>query len=126
VLNEAFLDRFPVCVEQEYPEKATEKKIVVKVMESLDCLDREFASRLVDWADMIRTCYREGGVDEIVTTRRVVNICTAFAVFRDRSKAIRMGITRFDASTQEAFMSMYEKIDATVAADNPAEEGGTE
>jgi MoxR-like ATPase len=118
VLNEAFLDRFPVCVEQDYPDKATEKKIVTKVMEGLGCLDRDFAKRLVDWADTIRTCYREGGVDEIVTTRRVVNICTAFAVFGDRMKAIRMGVTRFDASTQEAFITMYEKIDSTVTTEN--------
>ena len=121
VLNEAFLDRFPVCVEQEYPDKATEKKIVTKVMEGLGCLDRDFAKRLVDWADTIRTCYREGGVDEIVTTRRVVNICTAFAVFGDRMKAIRMGVTRFDASTQEAFITMYEKIDATATPEEDTE-----
>ena len=115
VLNEAFLDRFPVCVEQEYPSMATEKKIIKKVMSSLDCLDNEFASNLCKWSDMIRKCYFEDAVDEIVTTRRLVNICTAFSVFGDKRKAIEMGVTRFDDATKEAFVSMYEKIDAEVA-----------
>ena len=111
VLNEAFLDRFPVCVEQEYPSMATEKKIVKKVMQSLDCLDDDFAKNLCKWSDMIRKCYYEDAVDEIVTTRRLVNICTAFSVFGDKRKAIEMGVTRFDDATKEAFLTMYEKID---------------
>ena len=94
---------------------ATEKKIIKKVMSSLDCLDNEFASNLCKWSDMIRKCYFEDAVDEIVTTRRLVNICTAFSVFGDKRKAIEMGVTRFDDATKEAFVSMYEKIDAEVA-----------
>lgn len=115
VLNEAFLDRFPVCVEQEYPSMSVEKKIIKKVMSSLDCLDADFANNLCKWSDMIRKCYFEDAVDEIVTTRRLVNICTAFSVFGDKRKAIEMGVTRFDDATKEAFVSMYEKIDAEVA-----------
>ena len=115
VLNEAFLDRFPVCVEQEYPSAQTEKKIVGAVMKSLglgEKEDKEFGKHLCKWSSEIRTLYFADGVDEIVTTRRVVNIVTAYSMFRDRRKAIQMGVTRFDSATQESFISLYEKIDA--------------
>ena len=120
VLNEAFLDRFPVTLEQEYPAKATEKRIVLKVMKALNSEDKEFAGKLVDWSEMIRRCYNEGAVDEIVTTRRLVNIATAFSIFGDRRQSIEMAISRFDEATKEAFLSMYEKLDADVRAE-PAE-----
>ena len=124
VLNEAFLDRFPVCAEQEYPTPATERKIVSAVMKTLDLRekeDAEFGKHLCKWSSEIRTLYFADGVDEIVTTRRVVNIVTAYSMFKDRRKAIQMGVTRFDSSTQESFMSLYEKIDA---AATPAEPEG--
>ena len=111
VLNEAFLDRFPVCVEQEYAPVATEKKIVKKVMDSMDCRDDDFADKLVKWADMIRKVYYEDGVDEIITTRRLVNCVTAFAIYGCRAKAIEMTTTRFDSVTKEAFLTMYDKLD---------------
>jgi len=114
VLNEAFLDRFPVCVEQEYAPVATEKKIVRKVMDSMDCRDDDFADKLVKWADMIRKVYYEDGVDEIITTRRLVNCVTAFSIYGDRAKAIEMTTTRFDSVTQEAFTTMYGKVDEDV------------
>lgn len=114
VLNEAFLDRFPVTLEQDYPAKATEKRIVLKVMKSLGTEDKDFASKLVDWSEGIRRCYAENAVDEIITTRRLVNIATAFSIFGDRRQSIEMAISRFDDATKEAFLSMYEKIDATV------------
>ena len=118
ILNEAFLDRFPVTLEQEYAPKTTEKKIVLKVMKSLNHEDKDFAKNLVEWSDMIRKCYAEDAVDEIITTRRLVNIATAFSIFDDRMKALEMATARFDETTREAFLSMYGKIDATVRPDD--------
>jgi MoxR-like ATPase len=127
VLNEAFLDRFPVCVEQEYAPISTEKKIVKKVMDSMDCRDDDFADKLVKWADMIRKVYYEDGVDEIVTTRRLVNCVTAFAIYGDRAKAIEMTTTRFDSVTKEAFLTMYGKVDentdVSASSETPVEPG---
>jgi len=117
ILNEAFLDRFPVTLEQDYPAKSTEKRIVLKVMKSLGTEDKEFAAKLVDWSEGIRRCYAENAVDEIITTRRLVNIATAFSIFGDRRRSIEMAISRFDNATKEAFLSMYEKIDAGVRPD---------
>ena len=114
ILNEAFLDRFPVTLEQEYAPKTTEKKIVLKVMKSLNHEDKDFAKNLVEWSDMIRKCYAEDAVDEIITTRRLVNIATAFSIFDDRMKALEMATARFDETTREAFLSMYGKLDASV------------
>ena len=94
---------------------STEKKIVTAVMKSLglgEKEDKDFGKHLCKWSNEIRTLYFADGVDEIVTTRRVVNIVTAYSMFRDRRKAIQMGVTRFDAATQESFISLYEKIDA--------------
>lgn len=122
VLNEAFLDRFPVTLEQDYPAKSTEKRIVLKVMKELQSEDKEFATKLTDWSEMIRRCYNEGAVDEIVTTRRLVNIATAFSIFGDRRQSIEMAISRFDEATKEAFLSMYEKLDADVRESAPAVE----
>ena len=121
ILNEAFLDRFPVTLEQDYPAKSTEKRIVLKVMKSLGTEDKEFAAKLVDWSEGIRRCYAENAVDEIITTRRLVNIATAFSIFGDRRRSIEMAISRFDNATKEAFLSMYEKIDAGVRLDETPE-----
>ena len=124
ILNEAFLDRFPVTLEQDYPSKSTEKKIVMKVMKSLGAADSEFASCLTRWSNDIRTCYMQDAVDEIVTTRRLVNIATAYSIFGCRRKAVEMATARFDEATKESFISMYEKIDASIRpdeADAPAE-----
>jgi MoxR-like ATPase len=122
ILNEAFLDRFPVTLEQDYASKTIEKKIVLKVMKSLKAEDADFAKNLVEWSDMIRKCYAEDAVDEIITTRRLVNIATAFSIFKDRMKALELATARFDTTTREAFLSMYGKIDATVRPEeDPAE-----
>ncbi len=121
ILNEAFLDRFPVTLEQDYPAKSTEKRIVLKVMKSLGTEDKDFAGKLVDWSEGIRRCYAENAVDEIITTRRLVNIATAFSIFGDRRRSIEMAISRFDNATKEAFLSMYEKIDAGVRLDETPE-----
>ena len=103
ILNEAFLERFPITVEQEYPSIAVEKKIIIKLMENLGCVDEEYAAKLVDWADLIRKTFYDGGVDEIIATRRLVHIIHAFAIFKDRMKAIAMSVARFDDQTKDTF-----------------------
>lgn len=113
VLNEAFLDRFDYTYEQEYAPRATEKKILLKVMKKFGSEDSVFADNLTKWSEAIRKTFSEGGCDEIISTRRLINICKANAVFADKMKAIRMALARFDAATQEAFLSSYTKIDAS-------------
>ena len=115
ILNEAFLERFPITVEQEYPSIGVEKKIVNKLMTSLGCLDEEFSGKLVDWADLIRKTFYDGGCDEIIATRRLVHIVHAFSIFKDRMKAIAMCVARFDDQTKETFMDLYSKLDEKVS-----------
>ncbi len=122
ILNEAFLERFPITVEQEYPSVSVEKKIINKLMVSLNCLDEEYAGKLVDWADLIRKTFYDGGVDEIIATRRLVHIVQAFSIFKDRMKAIAMCVARFDDQTKETFMDLYSKLDDKVSM--PSEEEG--
>jgi len=122
VLNEAFLDRFSVTLEQEYAPKSTELKIVKKMMSTLGVKDDDFAKKLVDWADMIRKCFYQDAVDEIITTRRLLDIAKAFSIFGDRKKAIEMAITRFDSATKESFLTMYTKIDDTTVVEEEKEE----
>ena len=121
ILNEAFLERFPVTVEQEYPSVSVEKKIVIKLMENLGCVDEEYAGKLVDWADLIRKTFYDGGVDEIIATRRLVHIVHAFAIFKDRMKAIAMCVARFDDQTKEVFMDLYSKLDEKVSVETESE-----
>lgn len=116
ILNEAFLDRFSVTMEQEYAPKNVEKKIVCKIMDKHDAKDVDFAEKLVKWADSIRQCFYQDAVDEIITTRRLGDIVTAYSVFGDRLKAITMAVSRFDDSTKESFITMYSKIDDTIGA----------
>lgn len=114
VLNDAFLERFPVTFEQEYPTPAIEKKIVVNYMKSLDCVDEDFADKLITWCEVIRKTFFDGGVDELISTRRLIHISKAFSIFGDRKKAIEVCINRFDEDTKDSFMSLYEKVDADV------------
>ena len=125
ILNEAFLERFPITVEQEYPSVTVEKKIINKLMTSLNCLDEEFSAKLVDWADLIRKTFYDGGVDEIIATRRLVHIVHAFSIFKDRMKAIAMCVARFDDQTKETFMDLYSKLDDKVSMPSDEEEGET-
>ena len=125
ILNEAFLERFPITVEQEYPSVSVERKIIIKLMESLGCEDSEFAGKLVDWADLIRKTFYDGGVDEIIATRRLVHIVQAFSIFNDRMKAIAMCVARFDDQTKETFMDLYSKLDDKVSMPSDEEEGET-
>ena len=109
VLNEAFLERFPVTFEQAYPTPVTEQKMLDLLSE-----DKEFNKRLVDWADIIRRTFYDGGVDEIISTRRLVHIVKAFQIFGNRAKAITTCISRFDEETKQAFQELYDKVDADV------------
>ena len=113
VMNEAFLERFPITVEQEYPTNAVEKKILGKVFDKLNLSDNEFIDKLVSWADIIRKTYMEGAIDELITTRRLVHISNAYAIFNmDRMKAITMCVNRFDDETKTAMTDLYTKVDA--------------
>jgi len=116
ILDEAFLERFPITVEQEYPNPTIERKIIINNMEAINNVDEEFADKLVSWAEIIRKTYMEGAIDELISTRRLVHIVKAFSVFKDRQKAINLCINRFDADTKTAFMDLYSKMD------NPPEE----
>jgi hypothetical protein len=111
VLNEAFLERFPVTFEQSYPVPATEQKILEGVALDLGIEDRDFCKRLVDWADVIRKTFYDGGIEEIISTRRLVHIVRAYAIFGDKAKAIQVCVNRFDDETKQAFLELYDKID---------------
>ena len=123
VLNEAFLERFPVTFEQEYPTVAVEKKILGAVFVDLAIQDDEFVSKLVDWADIIRKTFYDGGIDEIISTRRLVHIAKAFKIFDDRIKSIDMCINRFDEDTKASFRDLYAKLDAGVSLDGDSDVG---
>ncbi len=110
VLNEAFLERFAVTFEQEYPNAKVEVKIIKNLMESYGCVDEEFADTLVKWAESIRRTFDDGGVDETITTRRMTHIVRAFAIFKNRSKAVELCCNRFDSATKLAFIDLYEKV----------------
>ena len=112
VLNEAFLERFPVTFEQSYPAPATEQKILEGVALDLGVEDREFCKRLVDWADIIRKTFYDGGIEEIISTRRLVHIIRAYSIFQDKAKAIQVCVNRFDDETKQAFLELYDKVDA--------------
>ena len=112
VLNEAFLERFPVTFEQEYPTPATELKILEGVARDLKVVAPDFCKRLVDWADIIRKTFYDGGIEEIITTRRLVHIIHAFRIFGKKEKAIEVCVNRFDDETKQAFMELYDKVDA--------------
>jgi len=112
ILDEAFLERFPITVEQEYPSPSVERKIIINNMEKHNCIDEEFADKLVTWAEIIRKTYMDGAIDELISTRRLVHIVKAFSVFGDRQKAINLCINRFDSDTKNAFLDLYNKMDS--------------
>ena len=114
ILNEAFLERFAICLEQEYPPVTTEKKIVKGDFAILGVNDDEFANKLVDWADVIRKSFYEGAVDEVISTRRLVHIAKAFSMFEDKLKSIEVCLARFDDDTKASFLDLYTKVDAGV------------
>ena len=112
VLNEAFLERFPVTFEQQYPTAKVEEKIVAQKLASAGKRDQKFAHNLVTWADVIRKTYNDGGVDEIISTRRLVHIAEAYGIFRNKMKAIAVCTNRFDDDTKSSFVDLYTKVDS--------------
>ena len=112
ILDEAFLERFPITVEQEYPNSKIEHKIILNNMKELGCVDEDFADKLVTWAEVIRKTYLEDAIDELISTRRLVHIVKAFSMFKVRQKAIELCINRFDADTKNAFLDLYNKMEA--------------
>jgi len=112
VLNEAFLERFPVTFEQDYPAPSIENKILKNVADSLKVKDIEFCKRLVDWGDIIRKTFYDGGIEEIISTRRLVHILRAYSIFNDKAKAIKVCVNRFDEETKQSFLELYDKVDA--------------
>ena len=119
VLNEAFLERFLNTYEQEYPPVAVERKIIKKELTSAGRTDDEFAEKLVTWADVIRKTFSEGGVDEIISTRRLVHICKTYGVHGDRMKAVSLCLNRFDTDTKMSFLDLYTKLDAPAKEEDP-------
>ena len=116
VLNEAFLERFPICLEADYPTESTEVKILDKVFDSAGHTGsdvKDFARKLVRWAQVIRTTYKEGAIDDLISTRRLVHIANAWGIFgQDKMKAVEMCIARFDEDTKNAMVDLYTKVDA--------------
>ena len=121
IMNEAMLERFPITMEQEYPSMAVERKIVKKELTSAGRPDDDFAEKLVAWADIIRKTFYEGGVDEVIATRRLVHIAKAYGIWADRLKAITYCLNRFDEETKSSFMDLYTKVD-----DNASSEDGSD
>jgi MoxR-like ATPase len=109
ILDDAFLERFPITVEQEYPDAKTEKKILAPLID-----DKEFVDNLCQWADVVRQSFDSGATDEIISTRRLVHIAKAYSIFGDRMKAIELCVNRFDTETKLAFLDLYSKVDAKV------------
>jgi MoxR-like ATPase len=119
LLNEAFLERFAITVEQEYPPANTERKILEKNFAVLNITDTTFIDRLITWAEVIRKSFADGAVDEVISTRRLVHISKAFSIFNNRLKAIEMCLNRFDADTKTAFLDLYTKVDAEATPAKP-------
>ena len=119
ILNEAFLERFAITLEQPYASAAIEKKIIVGAMKKYGKVDEKFADNLITWAEVIRKTFFDGGIDSVVSTRRLDHIVKAFAIFGDKQKSIELCCARFDTDTKESFLELYSKIDAGI---NPLEE----
>ena len=123
VLNEAFLERFAVTFNQDYPESRTEMKIVMNLMKTYGCEDEKFADTIVKWADAIRRTFDAGGVDETITTRRLIHIVRAYSIFKNQKKAIELCTNRFDDATRHAFVDLFDKVSSgEVTQEQPATE----
>ena len=120
IIDEAFLERFTISVDQQFPSLSIEKKIVLKRMEKFSSVDEDFADKLVTWADIIRKTFYDDGVDEVISTRRLCHIVQTFSIFNKRDKAIDLCISRFDEDTKAAFLDLYSKVDdGVLTADTP-------
>ena len=122
ILNEAFVERFPVTFEQKYPTMSVEKKILTNTLKAAGKSDVKFVDKLVTWADVIRRTYFDGGVDEIISTRRLVHITQAYAIFGDKVKSIQLCTNRFDDDTKNSFVELYTKVDSGASVDQILEE----
>jgi midasin (ATPase involved in ribosome maturation) len=122
IIDEAFLERFTISVDQKFPSLSVEKKIVLKHMEKYGAADDDFADKLVTWADIIRKTYYDDGVDEVISTRRLCHIVQTFSIFNNRAKAIDLCISRFDDDTKSAFLDLYTKVDDGVLTAETEEE----
>jgi len=111
VLNEAFLERFCITLEQEYPTAKTEQRILEGIALDLSIEDRQFCKHLCDWADIIRKTFYDGGIEDVISTRRLIHIVRAYSIFGDKSKAIQVCINRFDEETKSSFLELYDKVD---------------
>lgn len=120
ILNEAFLDRYNFTIEQEYPPRATEERILKKYMESLGIKDENFVDKLVRWADIIRKSFYEGAVDDVISTRRLIDIVKGYSIFNNKEVAIKLALARFDGSVAEGFFTLYSKLDDNIGQDVPA------
>ena len=114
IIDEAFLERFTITMEQPYPTLATEKRIIINHMKKFDCIDEDFAVLLSQWSETIRKTYDDDGIDELISTRRLCHIVQTFSIFNDRMKSIGLCVNRFDQDTKEAFLDLYSKVDVTV------------
>jgi hypothetical protein len=127
IIDEAFLERFTISVDQQFPSIAIEKKIVANHFKKfgidMDDDTTEFTQFLVNWADIIRKTFYDDGVDEVISTRRLCHIVQTYSIFNDRMKAIDLCIARFDDDTKEAFLDLYSKVDAGVSFDTPEDDG---
>jgi hypothetical protein len=117
VMNESFLERFPVTIDQQYPTNKIEKKILINELAKNDKVDGSFVENLIKWADVIRKTFADGGVDEIISTRRLVHIIGAYSIFDSKMKAIEMCVARFDTETKDSFLDLYTKVDAGASID---------
>ena len=122
VLNEAFLERFPITFEQKYPSVSIEKKILNNTLKSYGKSDAKFVDKLTTWADVIRKTYFDGGVDEIISTRRLVHITQAYSIFDNKMKAIQMCTNRFDEDTKNSFVELYTKVDSGASVEDIIED----
>ena len=120
ILNEAFLDRYNFTIEQEYPPRVTEERILKKYMESMNIQDENFADKLVRWADIIRKSFYEGAVDDVVSTRRLIDIVKGYSIFNNKEVAIKLALARFDTSVAEGFFNLYSKLDENITQEQPA------
>ena len=122
ILNEAFLERFPITFEQKYPSQKIEQRIINNVLADKGLEDTEFAEKLTVWADVIRKTYFDGGVDEIISTRRLVHIAQAFSIFKNKLKAVELCVNRFDNDTKTSFLDLYTKVDSGVSLEDIMEQ----
>lgn len=126
IIDEAFLERFTISVDQKFATLNIEKKIVLKHMEKFNSIDQDFADKLVTWADIIRKTFYDDGVDEVISTRRLCHIVQTYSIFSDRAKAIDLCISRFDEDTKAAFLDLYTKVDEDAYKGDTEEEEGNE